>query len=93
VFTVYFDELSIQLGSARVDLGCTVGITSANLLMFGDDLWVLFRPNISGLLDLLNICDGYVDEHETAFHCKKIICVGYLFAQKCLNNLLHRMFF
>jgi len=53
LFAVYLDELSIQLGSARV--GCTMGNMVVNHLMFADDVCV-FSPSISGLQCLLNIC-------------------------------------
>ena len=36
LFSVYLDELSIQLGSARV--GCTVGNMVVNHLTFADDI-------------------------------------------------------
>jgi len=38
LFAVYLDELSIQVGSARV--GCTVGNMVVNHLMFADDMCV-----------------------------------------------------
>ena len=60
IFAVYLDELSIQLGSARV--GCTVGNMVVNRLMFADDICV-FSPSISGLQCLLNICGDYAAEH------------------------------
>ena len=53
LFAVYLDELSIQLGSARV--GCTVANMVVNHLMFADDICV-FSPSINGLQCLLNIC-------------------------------------
>ena len=46
LFAVYLDELSIQLGSARV--GCIVGIMIVNHLMFADDICV-FSHSISRL--------------------------------------------
>jgi len=61
VFAVYLDELSIQLGSAKV--GCTVGNMVVIHLMFADDICV-FSPSISGLQCLLNICGDYAAEHE-----------------------------
>jgi len=61
LFAVYLDELSIQLGSARV--GCTVGNMVVNHLMFADDICV-FSPSISGLQCLLNICGDYGAEHK-----------------------------
>ena len=77
LFAVYLDELSIQLGSARV--GCTVGNMVVNHLKFADDICV-FSPSISGLQCLLNICGDYVAEHEIIFNCNKTI--GVLFSPK-----------
>ena len=53
LFAFYLDELSIQLGSARV--GCTVGNMVVSHLMFADDICV-FSPSINGLQCLLNMC-------------------------------------
>jgi len=75
LFAVYLDELSIQLGSARV--GCTVGNMVVNHLKFADDV---FSPSISGLQCLLNICGDYAAEHEIIFSCNKTI--GVLFCPK-----------
>jgi len=89
LFAVYLDELSIQLGSARV--GCTVGNMVVNHLMFADDICV-FSPSISGLQCLLNIFGDYAAEHEInlKFETKQLV---FFFTQKGLNNLLHQMFF
>jgi len=88
LFAVYLDELSIQLGSARV--GYTVGNMGVNHLKFADDICV-FSPSISGLQCLLNICGDHATEHEIIFNCNKTI--GVLFCPKKHNNLPHQMFF
>jgi len=77
LFAVYLDELSIQLGSARV--GCTVENMVVDHLMFADDICV-FSPSISRLQCLLNICGDYAGEHEITFNCNKTI--GVLFCSK-----------
>ena len=59
MFAVYLDELSYQLGSARV--GCAEGNTVVNNLKFADGICV-FRPTVSGLQRLLNICGDYAAE-------------------------------
>jgi len=64
LFAVYLNELSIQLGSARV--GCTVGNVVVNKLIFAGDKRV-FSPSISGLQCLLIICGDYAAEHEITF--------------------------
>ena len=88
LFAVYLDELSIQLGSARV--GCTVGNMVVNHLTFADDICV-FSSSIRGLQCLLNICGDYAAKHEITFNCNKTI--GVLFCPKNINNLPHQMFF
>jgi len=77
LFAVYLDELSIQLGSARVR--CTVGNMVVNHLMFADDICV-FSPSISGLQCLLNNCGDYAAEHVITFNCNNTI--GVLFCPK-----------
>jgi len=77
LLAVYLDELSIQLGSARV--GSTVANMVVNHLMFADDICV-FSPSISGLQCRLNICGDYAAEHESTFNCNKTI--GVLFCPK-----------
>jgi len=77
LLAVYLDELSIQLGSARV--GCTVGNMVVNHLKFADDICV-FSPSIRGLQCLLNICGVYAAEHEITFNCNKTI--GVIFFPK-----------
>jgi len=76
LFAVYLDEFSEQLGSVR--MGCIVGNTVVNHLMFAGDISV-FSPSISGLL-LQDICSDYAAEHEIAFNCNKTI--GVLFCLK-----------
>jgi len=77
LLVVYLEELSIQLGSARV--GCTVGNMVVNDLLFADHICV-FSPSISELQSLLNICGDCAAEHEITFNCKKTI--GALFCPK-----------
>jgi len=72
LFAVYLDELSIQLGTAKV--GSTVGNIVVNHLMFADDICV-FSVSISGVQCLLNICGDYAAEHEITFNCSKTIDV------------------
>jgi len=76
-FAVYLDELSTQLGSARVE--CIVGSMVMNNLLFADDICV-FSPCMSGLQCLLNICGDCAAEHEITFDCNKTI--GVLFCPK-----------
>ena len=87
LLAVYLDELSIQLGSARV--GCTVKNMVVNRLMFVDDIYV-FSPSVTGLQCLLKVFGQYYAEHESIFNCNKKLA---FFCPKIINNLLHRIFF
>jgi len=82
------DELSDQLGSARVE--CTLGNVVVNHLIFAIDICV-FSPSTCGLQCLLNICDDFAAEHEIIFNCNKTIV--FFLAQNSINNLLHQMLF
>ena len=77
LFAVYMDELSTQLGSARV--GCTVGNMVVNHLKLANDICV-FSPSISGLKCLLNICGDYAAENKIIFNYNKTI--GAIFCSK-----------
>jgi len=74
LFAVYLDELSNQLGSARV--GCTLRNEVVNHLLVADDICV-FGLSISGLQCLPNICGDYAAEHQIAFNCNKTISVCF----------------
>jgi len=45
----------------------------------------VFSPSISGLQCLMDICGGYVAEHEITFNCNKTI--GVLFCLKKYKQL------
>ena len=68
LLAVYLDELSDQLGSARV--GCTVRNMVVNRLMLVDDIYV-FSPSVTGLQCLLKVCGDYAAERESIFNCNK----------------------
>ena len=91
LFAVYLDELSIQLGLARV--GCTVGNMVVNHLMFADDIWlyVCSAPVLVG-------CNVFWIFVVTMLRNTKSLLIVtkqlvFFFAQKSINNLPHQMFF
>ena len=73
--------------------GCDAlwGNMVVNHLKFADDICV-FRPSISGLQCLLNICGDYAAEHKKSLLIvtKQLV---FFFAQKSINNLPHQIFF
>ena len=67
LFCVYMDVLSIKLNDIKV--GCTIGTTLINQLMYANDL-VLLSPSARGLSLLLSVCSAYGIEHDIQ-QCKK----------------------
>ena len=53
---VYMDDLSIKVNDIKV--GCTIGTTLINHLMYADDS-VLLSPSALGLSVLLSVCSAY----------------------------------
>ena len=65
---VYMDDLSIKLNDIKV--GCTIGTTLINHLMYADDL-VLLSPSAMGLSLLLSVCSAYGIEHDIKYNSAK----------------------
>jgi len=88
LFAVYLDELSIQLGSARVV--CSVRNMVVNNLLFADDICV-FNSSISGLHCLwIFVVTMLLNTKLLLIATKQLL---FFFAQKSINNLPHQMFF
>ena len=68
LFCVYMDDLSIKLNDIKV--GCTIGTTLINHLMYADDL-VLLSPSAMGLSLLLSVCSAYGIEHDIKYNSAK----------------------
>ena len=68
LFCVYMDDLSNKLNDIKV--GCTIGATLINHLMYADDL-VLLSPSAMGLSLLLSVCSAYGIEHEIKYNSAK----------------------
>ena len=75
LLAVDLDELSYQLGSARV--GCTMGNMVVKHLIFADDTYV-FSPSVGGLQPLLNIFGDYAAELEIALIATKKLVLFFL---------------
>ena len=66
IYLIYMDDLSIALN------GCHTGYVVDNihvnhLLLYADDL-VVFAPSISGLKELLKVCDVFADTHDIKYN-------------------------
>uniref|UniRef100_A0AAZ1XJK6 Reverse transcriptase domain-containing protein n=1 Tax=Oreochromis aureus TaxID=47969 RepID=A0AAZ1XJK6_OREAU len=74
LFNLYVDDLSIQLRACNI--GCILGKTLINHLMYADDL-VVFSPSSAGLQDLLNVCTEYGVQYDIEYNAVKsavLIC-------------------
>ena len=57
LFNIYMDDLSLQLH--RQSIGCSVGGTVVNHMLYADDIVLLFAPSAKGLQKLLDISHTY----------------------------------
>ena len=99
LFNVYLDDLSRQLNTLRV--GCAVGETVINHLMYADDL-VLISPSPVGLMKLLKVCEMYGTSHDILYNAKKscyivftsnkfknVACPNFHLYEKTLKRVQH----
>ena len=74
LFNIYMDNLSIQLNAQHI--GCAMGDTVINHLMYADDL-VVISPSPVGLNKLLRICEQYGVSHDILYNAKKSCCMVF----------------
>lgn len=68
LFNLYMDGLSSLLNNCNI--GCCVGNTTINNLMYADDL-VVFSPSAAGLRKLLNICENFASASDIKYNERK----------------------
>ena len=68
LFSVYVDELLERLKINGA--GCHIGHHFIGALGYADDI-VLLCPSLSGLKDMIQICEDYAKEHNILFNGKK----------------------
>ena len=72
LFCVFMDVLLKQLEDAG--LGCWVGGHYFGSIGYADDL-ILLSPTVSGLKDMLNICEKFGDTFGVKYNSRKTVCV------------------
>jgi hypothetical protein len=77
MFCVYIDELLLRL--AENGSGCWVGKHYFGALGYADDL-TLLTPSVTGLREMLKICEDFAKEYSVEYNAKKTVCV--LFSKK-----------
>ena len=67
LFTVYLDNLFKILKERNI--GCKIGATYLGVFGYVDDL-TLLCPSISGLKEMLKICEAYAFDYNIIFNAK-----------------------
>ena len=82
-FFMYIDSLLEKLKDSG--LGCHVGSTFAGAFAYADDL-ALISPSISGLRQMIQICEQYAMEYSIVFNPvkSKLMCFSYVSSDKCV---------
>ena len=68
LFGIYIDELLLELKASKV--GCHVGSYYCGAFGYADDI-ILLCPSITGIEQMINICEIYSDRHCISFNGKK----------------------
>ena len=68
LFTVYIDNLIETLKQRNV--GCKIGNKFLGVFGYADDL-TLLCPTLSGLREMLNICEDYAKDYNILFNASK----------------------
>lgn len=79
LFCIYIDELLLKL--ADNGAGCWIGKHFYGALGYADDL-TLLSPSVSGLREMLTICQEFAAEYSVRYNPDKTVCM--LFSKKDL---------
>ena len=67
-FSIYIDDLLEKL--KQNGIGCHIGHHFAGVFGYADDL-ILLSPSLTGLKNMIKICEEYAAEHDILFNGKK----------------------
>ena len=67
-YSIYIDDLLEKL--KRNGIGCHIGHHFAGAFGYADDL-ILLSPSLTGLMNMIKICEDYACEHDILFNGKK----------------------
>ena len=68
LFIIYIDNLIIQL--RNLNIGCKIGNSFLGVFGYADDFTFLC-PSLSGLKQMLNVCEDYAKEYTILFNASK----------------------
>ena len=72
LFCIYIDELLLRL--AEKGSGCWIGKHFYGALGYADDL-TLLAPSVTGLRELLRICEDFAVEYSVNYNAEKTVCM------------------
>ena len=83
LFCIYVDELLQRL--EQNESGCWIGPYYSGAVCYADDI-MLLSPSMSGLKDMVSICESYALEFGMTFNSSKSVCIrfGYQVPQRPL---------
>ena len=67
-YSIYIDDLLEKL--KRNGIGCHIGHHFVGAFGYADDL-ILLSPSLTGLMNMIKICEDYACEHDILFNGKK----------------------
>jgi len=74
LFAVYMDPLIDRL--RRSEVGCWVGHAFYGAMIYADDI-TLLSPSVSGLRQMLKVCEEFCAERGITFNATKSICMRF----------------
>ena len=84
LFCVYLDELLLRLEQKRT--GCYIGKHFYGAIGYADDL-TLLSPTISGLNEMLSICEDFSREYSIRFNPTKSVCMVFSKKKYDIQNI------
>jgi hypothetical protein len=84
LFTLYIDKLLNCLKSSGY--GCYIGNIFVGAIGYADDI-VILSPSLSGLKEMLNICDKYGNDFHVQFNASKYQLMHFTLTGKTIDGI------
>ena len=86
LFCIYMDVLLLEL--ERVGIGCRIGRHFYGALCYADDI-TLCAPSVSGLRQMLKLCEEFGDKFSVTYNPLKTVCVLFSRRRKLVYPDVH----
>ena len=84
LFCVYLDELLLRLENQGI--GCCIGKHFYGAISYADDL-TLLSPTITGLNDMLRVCEKFSEEYGVTYNPTKSVCMVFSKKKHVIQNV------